>query len=419
MTRSGAANSTAVNSGFDPQSVRPDFPILRRQVHEQPLVYLDNAATTQKPQAVIDALTRYYEQTNSNIHRGVHTLSQEATEQYEDARHRVQRFLGAPRREQIIFVRGTTEAINLVAYAYALPMLKAGDEVLITHMEHHSNIVPWQMVCQMTGATLRVAPITDVGELDMAALDKLLSPRTKIVSVVHVSNALGTVNPVREIIEKAHAVGAVALVDGAQAVPHVKVDVEALGCDFYCFSGHKLYGPTGIGALYGRRELLEAMRPWQGGGDMIASVSFGKTTYADLPYKFEAGTPHVAGGIGLGAALAYLEQFDLAAIAAHEHAVLEYATAAVGAIDEVRLIGTAADKAGVLSFTVDDIHPHDVGTILDQQGIAVRTGHHCAQPVMDRYGVPATVRASLGLYNTTEEIDALVRGLQETIAVFR
>ncbi len=420
MTRTGVANSTdTARISFDPEAVRPDFPILRRQVHEQPLVYLDNAATTQKPQAVIDALTRYYEQTNSNIHRGVHTLSQEATEQYEDARHRIQRFLNAPRREEIIFVRGTTEAINLVAQAYARPALQAGDEVLITHMEHHSNIVPWQMVCAATGAKLKVTPMTDVGELDMAAFEKLLSPRTKVVSVVHVSNALGTINPVRPIIEKAHAVGAVVLVDGAQAVPHVTVDVEALGCDFYCFSGHKLYGPTGIGALYGRRELLESMPPYQGGGDMIASVSFEKTTYADLPYKFEAGTPHVAGGIGLGAALAYLEQFDMAAIAAHEHAVLEYATAAVGALDEVRLIGTAADKAGVLSFTVDDIHPHDVGTILDQQGIAVRTGHHCAQPVMDRYGVPATVRASLGLYNTTEEIDALVRGLKETIAVFR
>jgi cysteine desulfurase / selenocysteine lyase len=420
MTQSGVANSTgAARMDFDPHAVRSDFPILRRQVHEQPLVYLDNAATTQKPQVVLDALTHYYEQSNSNIHRGVHTLSQEATEQYEDARHRIQRFLNAPRREEIIFVRGTTEAINLVAHAYALPTLKAGDEVLITHMEHHSNIVPWQMVCEATGAMLKVAAITDAGELDMDAFEKLLSPRTKIVSVVHVSNALGTVNPVRQIIEKAHAVGAVVLIDGAQAVPHVAVDVEALGCDFYCFSGHKLYGPTGIGALYGRRELLESMRPWQGGGDMIASVSFEKTTYADLPYKFEAGTPHVAGGIGMGAALAYFEQFDIAAIAAHEHAVLEYATAAVGALDEVRLIGTAADKAGVLSFTVDDIHPHDVGTILDQQGIAVRTGHHCAQPVMDRYGVPATVRASLGLYNTTEEIDALVRGLQETIAVFR
>ncbi len=420
MTVSSVVNSSSpAGAPFDVEAVRGDFPILERRVHDQPLVYLDNAATTHKPRAVIDAVRRVYEHTNANIHRGVHTLSQESTELYEQARQRIQRFLGARRTEEVIFTRGTTEAINLAAQSYARPRLKAGDEVLITHMEHHSNIVPWQMVCAATGATLKVTPIDDDGALDMEAFERLLGERTKIVAVTQVSNALGSVNPIQTIVARAHDAGAVVLVDGAQSTPHMAVDVAALDCDFFTFSGHKVYGPTGIGVLYGKRQLLEAMEPYQGGGDMIASVTFEKTTYADLPAKFEAGTPNIAGGIGLGAAIAYVEQFDMAAIAAHEHALLGYLTQAVGSLEGIRLIGTAKDKAGVLSFTVGDIHPHDVGTILDQQGIAVRTGHHCAQPVMDRFGVPATVRASLGMYNTTDEIDALVRGLRETIAVFQ
>jgi cysteine desulfurase/selenocysteine lyase len=391
--------------------LRADFPILGQQVHGKPLVYLDNAATSQKPQAVIDALVQYYTGYNSNVHRGVHRLSELATEAYEKARVKVQHFLNAADKREIIFVRCTTEAINLVAQTHGRQNVRPGDEIVITGMEHHSNIVPWQMLCQEKDARLRVVPITDAGELRLDEYEKLLGPRTRLVALTHVSNALGTVNPVPDMIEKAHRLGIPVLVDGAQAVPHFSVDVQALDCDFYAFSGHKLYGPTGIGVLYGKAPLLEAMPPYQGGGDMISSVTFAKTTYNTLPYKFEAGTPHVEGVIGLGAALDYLAEISPEGIVAHEQSLLAYATEALAGIPELRIIGTARVKAGVVSFVLDGIHPHDIGTILDQEGIAVRTGHHCAQPVMDRFGVPATARASLALYNTREEIDALVQGL--------
>jgi cysteine desulfurase/selenocysteine lyase len=408
----------AASTPFDVERIRKDFPILLTKVHGHPLVYLDNAATSQKPQAVIEALVRYYEGENANIHRGVHYLSQIATEEFEKARETVRAFVNAARSSEIVFARGTTEALNLVAQTYGKANVGAGDEVLITAMEHHSNIVPWQMLCEEKGAKLRVVPINDQGELLIAEYDRLLGPKTKIVAVGHVSNALGTINPLRQIIQAAHAKGAVVVVDGAQAVPHLKVDVQALDADFYAFSGHKMYGPTGIGVLYGKQALLEAMPPYQGGGDMISSVTFEKTTYNKVPHKFEAGTPDMAGVAGLKAAIEYMNGVGIEKIAAHEHELLKYATEVIGAIEGVRLIGTAREKAGVLSFVLDEVHPHDIGTILDQQGIAVRTGHHCAQPVMERFCIPATVRASFAVYNTKSEIDALARGIRKVHEVF-
>jgi cysteine desulfurase/selenocysteine lyase len=398
---------------FDVHRIRRDFPVLHQQVHGKPLVYLDNAATTQKPLAVIEAISDYYRHDNSNIHRGVHTLSERATEAYEKVRETVRKFLNAASTKEIIFVRGTTEAINLVAQTYGRKNVGSDDEVLITALEHHSNIVPWQLLCDEKGARLRVAPINDSGELLLDEFEKLLSPKTKIVAIGHLSNALGTINPVREIVRMAHARNIPVLVDGAQAAPRMQVDVQELDCDFYALSGHKLYGPTGIGILYGKMELLEAMPPYQGGGDMIASVTFEKTVYNRLPYKFEAGTPNIADTIGLGAAIEYLNSLGLEQIEQHEAGLLNYATQAVSAIPGVRLVGTAKEKAGVLSFVMDEIHPHDIGTILDSEGIAVRTGHHCAQPVMQRFNIPATARASFGLYNTRQEIDALVAGIHK------
>ncbi|GBC78245.1 Cysteine desulfurase SufS [bacterium HR08] len=403
---------------FDVGRVREDFPALHQRVQGKPLIYLDNAATTQKPRPVLEAIRRFYEQDCSNVHRGVHTLSQRATEAYERARETVRRFLNARSEEEIIFVRGTTEAINLVAHSFGRRYVRAGDEILISAMEHHSNIVPWQILCEETGARLRVAPINDDGELLLDEFERLLTARTRLVAITHLSNALGTIPPVREIIRLAHARGVPVLLDGAQAVAHVKVDVQELDCDFYAFSGHKLYGPTGIGVLYGKAEWLEAMPPYQGGGDMISSVTFEKTTYNRLPYKFEAGTPHIAGAIGLGAAIEYVATLGLDAIAAHERDLLIYATEAVSGIPGLRLIGTAREKASILSFTLEGIHPHDIGTILDHEGIAIRAGHHCAQPVMERFGVPATARVSFALYNTREEVDALVMALQKVREVF-
>ncbi len=403
---------------FDVRRIRRDFPILNEKVHGRPLVYLDSAATSQKPQVVVDALQRYYTEQNSNVHRGVHYLSQLATREYEDARVKIQRFLNAAESHEIIFTRGTTEGINLVALSFGRKFVHAGDEVIISALEHHSNIVPWQMLCELTGATLRVIPINDAGELLMDEFAAMLNPKVKIVAVTHVSNALGTVNPIKRIIELAHSQDIPVLIDGAQGAPHLKVDVRELDCDFYAFSGHKLCGPTGIGALYGKSHWLEAMPPVYGGGDMIASVTFEKTTYNSLPYKLEAGTPNIADAIGMGVAIDYLNEIGLEKIAAYEHELLEYATETVGAIPGVTILGTAREKASVLSFTVDGIHPHDVGTVLDQEGIAVRAGHHCAQPVMKRFGVPATARASLAFYNTKEEIDALAEGIQKTIEVF-
>jgi len=406
------------DGSFNVEALRADFPILRRQVHGKPLVYLDNAATAQKPQTVIDTLSRYYEQENANIHRGVHYLSERATEEYEAARKTIQHFLNAADASEIIFVRGATEGINLVAQTYGRANVGRGDEVLISAMEHHSNIVPWQILCEEKGAKLRVIPINDSGELIWEEFEKLLGSRTKIVAVTHVSNALGTINPVRRIVQQAHRANVPVLVDGAQSVPHIEVDVQALDCDFFVFSGHKLYGPTGIGILYGKSALLDAMPPYQGGGDMISSVTFEKTIYNKLPYKFEAGTPHIAGGIGLGCAIGYLNGVGFESVERHEHGLLEYATQAVTEIPGLRVVGTAAEKAGVLSFVMEGIHPHDIGTILDQQGIAIRTGHHCAQPVMQRFGIPATARASFALYNTREEVDALVSGLRKVREVF-
>jgi cysteine desulfurase/selenocysteine lyase len=408
----------ARTSSFDPYAVRGDFHILFERINGKPLVYLDNAATTQKPRLVIDAITHYYETDNANIHRGVHQLSQRATHEYEGARRRVSNFLNAASPDEIIFVRGATEGINLAAQTCGRAQVREGDEILITAMEHHSNIVPWQMLCEEKGARLRVAPINDRGELLLDEFARLLNPKTKIVAVAHVSNALGTINPLPEIIKLAHRQNAVVVVDGAQAVPHLAVDVQALDCDFYVFSGHKIYGPTGIGVLYGKSILLETMPPYQGGGDMISSVTFEKTTYNKIPHKFEAGTPHIAGVIGLAAAISYVTQLGLDNIAHHEHDLLAYATQAFSTLPGIRLIGTAQQKAGVLSFVMDGIHPHDIGTVLDQEGIAIRTGHHCAQPVMERFGVPATARASFGLYNTHEEVDLLVQALQKVREVF-
>jgi cysteine desulfurase / selenocysteine lyase len=405
-------------AAYDLQKIRATFPILNQRVNGKPLVYLDNAATTQKPRVVIDAIARYYEADNANIHRGVHYLSQQATQKYEDERETARRFLNAAQASEIVFVRGATEGINLVAQTLGRIRLEAGDEVLITAMEHHSNIVPWQILCDGKGARLRVAPINDAGELVLDEFERLLGMRTKIVAVPHVSNALGTVNPLPELVELAHRHNAVVLVDGAQAVPHLAVDVRTLDCDFYVFSGHKLYGPTGIGVLYGKSTLLNAMPPYQSGGDMILSVTFEKTTYNKIPYKFEAGTPDIAGVIGLGAAINYITELGLDRIAAHEQDLLRYATESLAGIPGIRLIGTAKEKASVLSFVMDGVHPHDIGTILDQEGIAIRTGHHCAQPIMERFGVPATARASFALYNTREEVDALVRGIERVREVF-
>jgi cysteine desulfurase/selenocysteine lyase len=403
---------------YDVQALRNDFPVLQEQVHDKPLVYLDNAATTQKPQAVIDRLTEFYAHENANVHRGVHLLSERATDAYERARLTVCRFLNAADPKEIVFVRGTTEAINLVAQSYGRSHVGSGDEVVITTMEHHSNIVPWQMLCEQTGARLRVVPITDAGELRLDAYDASLSKRTKIVAVVHVSNALGTINPVDEIVRLAHGRGIPVLVDGAQAVAHMPVDVRALDCDFYTFSGHKIFGPTGIGVLYAKASLLEAMPPYQGGGDMISSVTFERTLYNVLPYKFEAGTPHIAGAIGLAAALEYVEAVGRDRVNAHERELLAYGTDALSQIAGLRLTGTAAHKAGILAFVLEGVHPHDIGTILDRDGIAIRTGHHCCQPLMDRLRVPATARASLALYNTREEIDALATALDKVREVF-
>jgi cysteine desulfurase/selenocysteine lyase len=403
---------------FDVDDVRKDFPILHQEINGHPLAYLDNGATSQKPRAVIDAVRDYYEKHNANIHRGVHYLSERATEDYEAARDTAQRFINAGDRCEIIYVRGTTEAINLVAQSYARPRLEPGNEIVISTMEHHSNIVPWQMLCEQTGAKLKVAPISDEGELEFDAYLELLGPNTKIVSMVHLSNALGTINPAKRIIEAAHAHGAVTVLDGAQAAPHIPVDVRDLGCDFYAFSGHKVFGPTGIGVLYGKRELLEAMDPYQGGGDMIRSVSFEETQYNDLPYRFEAGTPNIAGSIGLAAALDYVSALGLDAIAAHEDDVVAYATAQVEEIPGVRIIGTAAEKSGIISFLVDRVHAHDVGTILDSQGVAIRAGHHCTMPLMKRFGVAATARASFALYNTKQEADALVAAIWKVKEMF-
>jgi len=416
--RNQLPSALAAARAFDVERVRKDFPILHRTVNGKPLIYLDNAATSQKPQVVIDAITRYYETENANIHRGVHYLSQRATEDYEAARQTIRSYLNASAAHEIIFVRGATEGINLVAQTYGRRHVGAGDEVLITAMEHHSNIVPWQLLCEEKGAKLRVAPINDDGELIVDEFEKLLSARTRIVAIPHVSNALGTIVPIRRIVEMAHARNIRVLVDGAQAVQHIPVDVQALDCDFYVFSGHKIYGPTGSGALYGKTALLEAMPPYQGGGDMISSVTFEKTLFNKLPHKFEAGTPNISGGIGLGRALEYVNSLGVENIAAHEADVLNYATGALSAIPDLRLIGTAKEKASVLSFVLDGIHPHDIGTILDQEGIAIRTGHHCAQPVMLRFNIPATARASLALYNTREEIDALCNGIEKVREVF-
>ena len=420
MTTGSFGNTTPViGPGVDVEKVRADFPVLHQMVNGKPLVYLDNASTTQKPQAVIDTLVQYYSADNSNVHRGVHTLSQRATDHYEEARAKVRKFINAEADEEIIYVRGTTEGINLVAQTFGRQNVGEGDEIIVTAMEHHSNIVPWQILCQERGANLKVIPITEQGELAMEEYERLLGPRTKLVSIVHQSNALGTVNPAKQIIDMAHSLGVPVLVDGAQSAPHMAIDVQDLGCDFFAFSGHKLYGPTGIGVLYGRAGLLNAMPPYQGGGEMIKSVNFEKTIYNDLPHKFEAGTPDIAGAIGLGTAIDYISNLGMDNIYNYERELLEYGTERLSAIEGVRIIGTAREKAGVLSFVMEGIHPHDIGTILDTEGIAVRTGHHCAQPVMDRYEIPATARASLALYNTREEIDALVRGIDRTVEVFR
>ena len=403
---------------FDVNSVRDDFPILKQQVNGNRLVYLDNGATSQKPQSVIDAIVEYYETTNSNVHRGVHTMSQQATDGYEGARSKVRKFLNASIDKEILFTRNTTEGVNLVANSNGRKNIGPGEDIIVSNMEHHSNIVPWQMLCEENGANLKVVPIDDSGELVMDEYQKLLSPRTKLVSITHVSNALGTILPAKQIVQMAHSYGAPVLRDGAQAVPHMPVDVQDLDCDFYVFSGHKLFGPTGIGILYGKENYLESMPPFLGGGDMIKSVTFEKTLYNDLPYKFEGGTPDISGAIGLGAAIDYVNSLGFDQITAHEDALLQYGTEALESIAGVHIGGTAARKAGILAFVMDMAHPHDIGTILDEQGIAIRTGHHCAQPVMQRFQIPATARASLAFYNTKEDIDALVKGIDRVIEVF-
>ena len=412
------ADSLPPRGVFDVARIREDFPILKQRVHARPLVYFDNGATSQKPQAVIDAIDRYYAAENSNIHRGVHHLSEQATAAYEAAREKTRGFVNAKSDKEIIFVRGTTEAINLVTQSYGRTFLTAGDEIIVSAMEHHSNIVPWQMLCGQVGARLRVIPINHDGDIVMEEYRRLLNEKTKFVSVTHVSNALGTVVPVKKIVDLAHEHGVPVLLDGAQAAPHLRIDVQDLGCDFYAFSGHKVFGPTGVGVLYGRAELLEKMPPYQGGGDMISLVTFEKTHYNVLPYKFEAGTPHIAGGIGLGAAIDYLQGLDWQQVEAHERELLSYATSELNKIDAVRLIGTAQKKAGVVSFVIEHVHAHDVGTILDQEGVAIRAGHHCAMPVMQRFGVPATARASFAFYNTIEEIDVMVQAIHRVLKVF-
>ena len=403
---------------FDINMIRDDFPILKQRINGNPLVYLDNGATSQKPQSVIDAIVNYYTTTNSNVHRGVHTMSQQATDGYEGARSKIRQFINADDDKEIIYTRNTTEGINLVAHSYGRQNVGPGDDIIVSNMEHHSNIVPWQMLCEEMGANLLVVPIDDTGELVMDEYEKMLSSRSKLVSITHVSNALGTILPAKQIVEMAHAHGAPVLLDGAQAVPHMPVDMNELDCDFYVFSGHKLFGPTGIGVLYGKKEYLEAMPPFLGGGEMIKSVTFEKTIYNDLPYKFEGGTPDIAGAIGLGAAIDYVNNLGFDQITAHEDELLRYGTEALSAIESLRIIGTAEHKAGILSFVIDKAHPHDIGTILDEQGIAVRTGHHCAQPVMARFQIPATARASLAFYNTKEDIDALVKGIDRVLEVF-
>ncbi len=405
--------------GFDVEKVRQDFPALHQEVRGKPLVYLDNGASAQKPKVVIDTVSQLYAHDYSNVHRGVHALAERSTKAFEATREKVRHFINARTTREIIFVRGTTEAINLVAQSYARNNLHKDDEIIITHMEHHSNIVPWQLVCEQTGALLRVVPINDSGELILEKFEKLLGPRTKLVALVHVSNALGTINPVRQIIELAHAQNVPVLLDSAQAVPHLKVDVQQLDCDFYAFSGHKMYGPSGIGVLYGKEALLDAMSPYHGGGEMIKYVTFEKTEYNELPHKFEAGTPNIAGTVGLGAAIDYLTDLDLDAIAAHEHDLLDYATKAASEVPGLKIIGTAPEKASILSFLLEGVHAHDIGTILDHEGIAVRAGHHCTMPLMRRFGVAATTRASFGLYNTREEVDALIAGIHKVKEVIR
>ena len=403
---------------FQAEKIREDFPNLDRKIHGKPLVYFDTASSAQRPLAVIEAVDNFYREHNANVHRGVHTLSQEATDLYEAGRRKLAEFINAPAVREVILTRGTTESINLVAQSFLRPNLKPGDEILITHMEHHANIVPWQMVCEQTGASLKVVPINHRGELEIDVLETMLSERVKLLGIVHISNALGTVNPVAEVCRMAKRFDIPVLVDGAQAMPHAQVDVQALGCDFYCLSGHKMYGPTGIGALWAHEETLENMPPWQGGGEMIELVTFEKTTFNGLPAKFEAGTPNIAGSIGLGAAVDYLTSLGMDAIAEHERCLLETATHRLSAVDDLRIIGTAREKAGVISFTLGDIHPHDLGTIIDHHGVALRTGHHCAMPVMQFFNVPATARVSFGLYNTVEEIDVLTDALQKTREMF-
>jgi cysteine desulfurase/selenocysteine lyase len=408
-----AVNAARRSSDFDVAAIRRDFPVLHQNVNGKPLVYLDNAASSQRPNAVIEAISRYYEHDHANVHRGVHTLSQRATDAYEGARETVRRFINAHSTKEIIFTRGTTESVNLVAQSFLRPRLTPGDEILISGLEHHANIVPWQLLREQTGAVLKVIPITASGEVDFIEFEKLISPRTKLLALAHVSNALGTIVPVEKYIAVAKQHGVPVLLDGAQAIPHSLVDVQALGCDFYCFSSHKMLGPTGMGILYGKQGLLEKMPPWQGGGDMILSVTFEKTTYNQLPWKFEAGTPHISGAIGLAAAIDYLENIGMARVAAYEHELLTYATERLSALPGLRIIGTAPNKAAVVSFTFEGIHPHDIGTILDTEGVAIRTGHHCAMPVMDFYKIPATARASMSFYNTFEEIDRLVAALEQ------
>jgi len=417
-TRGVLSKRPSARAVFDVRRVREDFPILKQKVHGKPLVYFDNAATSQKPLAVIEAEERFYRSDNSNIHRGVHELSQRATKAYEDVRVKVREFINAREAREIIFVRGTTEAINLVAGSWGRKMLQTGDEVVISAMEHHSNIVPWQLLREEKGIVLRVAPINERGELLWEEFEQLLGPRTRLGSVTHVSNVLGTINPVKEIVRAAHRRNIPVLIDGAQAAPHIKIDVQEIDCDFYAFSGHKLFGPTGVGALYGKAKTLESMPPYQGGGDMISSVTFAKTLFNVIPYKFEAGTPNIAAGIGLGAAIDYVNQLGLDRVATYEHELLEYATGKLSALPGVRLIGTAKEKASVISFVVEGVHAHDVGTVLDQEGIAIRTGHHCAQPLMERFGVPATARASFAFYNTKEEVDALAEAINRVKEIF-
>jgi cysteine desulfurase/selenocysteine lyase len=409
-----AVPATRSHTGFDVAAIRRDFPILHQTVNGKPLVYLDNAASSQRPRSVIEAISRYYEHDHANVHRGVHTLSQRATDAYEGARETIRRFINARDTKEIVFVRGTTEAVNLVAQSFVRPGFQPGDEILISGLEHHANIVPWQLLRDQVGAVLKVIPINEQGEVDFVEFQKLIGPRTRLLALAHVSNALGTIVPVEKFIAVAKQHGVPVLLDGAQAIPHGAVDVQALDCDFYCFSSHKMLGPTGMGVLYGKRERLEAMPPWQGGGDMILSVTFEKTTFNQLPWKFEAGTPHISGAIGLAAAIDYLEKIGMDRIAAYEHELLEYATERLSKVPGLRIIGTASEKAAVVSFTLDGIHPHDIGTILDTEGVAIRTGHHCAMPVMEFFKIPATARASMSFYNTREEIDRLVAALEHT-----